>query len=398
MFVYISCWGEHEGAPGMGLLRFDEESGEITFLGMQHETLSFGCSVANASTGTLYVTNEVHENPDYPKGGGGLVYAFRVNGTTGGLSLLSRAESACPCPAYLTLDDTGRYLLCANYSGFSAVTRAKRGADGAYHTEVLYDDAFVGVFCLNPDGSIGPLTAIHRHDQYPVSGRGLHAHPHTMVMSPDGSLFACCDKGDAHIYLYRLNRETGALSLAAEPFADAAGSTPRYCAFHPREPYLIVNHEQNMTVDVLRYDKSGNLSRLSTATALPEKLCGQRTAAVRAALRGEKERALLGFAPLEQQGMALDKEGKYLYVALNGPDAIAVLHIDALGGIELIQTLPINGRWVRGASLSPDGRFLLASCLQGGGVYCCPVNADGRLGQPAAHVEIPGASYATFWK
>ena len=110
--VLISCWAEHGGAPGMAVLDFDDANGSLALSALLNAELSCNCTAYDKEKGILYITNEVHENPDYEKGGGGLIYAFRVERETGAFHFLCKAESACPCPAYLSLDKTGKYLLC----------------------------------------------------------------------------------------------------------------------------------------------------------------------------------------------------------------------------------------------------------------------------------------------
>ncbi len=396
--LLVSCWKEHLGATGMALLDFDQEGGALRHLDTQFPELSCNCTVFDRERQILYITNELHENPDYPKGGGGLVWAFRYDAQSRCFTPLSRVESSCPCPAYLSLDRTKRYLVCANHSSFNAVTRAVKGPDGFWHTEVIYDDAFVGLFRLKEDGAIGELVDVKKHSAYPAPPHTLHAHPHTALMSPDGKFFACCDKGDSHIYFYTLDYEKEELRLCGEPFHDCEGASPRYCAFHPTKKLFFVNHERDMRVTAFRYDENGALEKLGSAFALPEELLGLPTPAVREALHGESALPPAdGLWPLEQQGFCLSADGRFLYDMLNGADAVAVFAVEKeTGALTRLQTVPVEGRWVRGGVLSPDGRFLVVSALQSGGVSVFPIRPDGTLGACGSRVELRGSSYLTF--
>lgn len=397
--ILVSCWNEHCGAPGMRVLSYDAETGSIRLKSSQFPDLSCNCTAYNASKHILYITNEIHNNPDYARGGGGLIWAFRVNPETGVLTQLSRVESCCPCPSYLTLDQTGKYLLMACHSSFNAVTKAVKGEDGYWHTAVEYDDAIVGLFRLNDDGSIGPLVDVKKHDQYKCPSKTLHAHPHTMTHSPDYSLYACNDKGDSHIYFYRLDYSKEALVLACEPYWDNGGASPRYCAYHPVKPWFFVNHERDMRVTSFHLGKDGALQEINTAKAIPDELEGRSTSAVREAIHGEAcDPPEDGFWPLEQQGFVISKDGRFLYDALNGADAVAVFEINQENGtIRRIQICPVDGRWVRGCALSPDGRFLAVSSLQSGGVSIYKIAEDGTLCACVSHVELHGGSYLTFF-
>ena len=82
---------------------------------------------------------------------------------------------------------------------------------------------------------------------------------------------------------------------------------------------------------------------------------------------------------------------------LNGADAVAVFAVEKeTGALTRLQTVPVEGRWVRGGVLSPDGRFLVVSALQSGGVSVFPIRPDGTLGACVSRVELRGGSYLTF--
>ena len=66
-FLYISGWKEHGGAPGIGAICFDEATGSMELLGKQHDDLSCNCTAIDTEKSILYITNELHENPDFHK-------------------------------------------------------------------------------------------------------------------------------------------------------------------------------------------------------------------------------------------------------------------------------------------------------------------------------------------
>ena len=398
--LYISGWKEHGGKPGIGAISFDENTGVMEFLGKQYPELSCNCTAVDTEKNILYITNELHENPDFFKGGGGLIYAFSVNSETGELTQLSRVYATAPCPCFLSLDKTKKYLLLANHSGFNVVTKAVKGEDGYYHMTRVFDDCSVCLFRLNEDGSIGPLVDVHNHEAYPVEGRALHSRPHTILPSPDGNLFACCDKGDAHIYFYTLDYEQEKLVLASEPYAEKPNSAPRYCAFHPTKPFFFHNHERSMDVAAFTYTDKGELTPVNVISALSDDCPSDKAPEVREWLHGEPTVVPGdGFMPLEQQGFVIHPNGKWIYDMLNGADAVSVLGIDQeTGALSLLQTKPVDGRWIRGCAVSPNGKFLVVTCLQSGGVYSYPIGEDGLLGDPVSHVDMDGGSYATFFQ
>ena len=386
-YVYISRWNEFVGDPGITLLEFDPEAGELRFVENVEGSLTFNQTVLDQKRNILYINNEVSRNPDYRKGGGGLIYAYRIDPETGRLTQLSRVPACCPCPAYISVDPTGKYLVCANHSGYSAVTKAVQKEDGTWGMEILYDDATVDLFELNGDGSIGDLVDVHKHTG--LNDRFLlHAHPHCAVWEPGGRFFACNDKGEDLVYMYRIDYERKKLALMGEPYRDEKGSAPRYGVFHPTKPFFFQNHEGNITVASYRYDGNANLEKICAVPAIPAGVTLPKAAGFRP---GQKP---------AQQAMAISADGKYIYDVINGKDVdgVSVFQVKNDGALELIQYLRVDGLWARGVGIAPNGRFLIVACMDGdGAVLSFRIGNDGRLTPTGSRVGIPGAAYVTFY-
>ncbi len=389
-FVYISRWNEFVGEPGIALLDMNPETGELTFVESVEDKVTCNCTAIDKERNILYITNEVKENPDFTKGGGGLVLAYKVDPKTGKLDLISRVFACCPCPCYISIDPTGKYLVCANHSSYFAVTKAVQKEDGTWGMEVVYDDATVDLFELNEDGTIGNLVDVSKHTTL-VKGFLLHCHPHSTVWEPNGKFFACCDKGDDRVYMYRIDYENKKLVLMGEPYQDGEKSMPRYCLFHPdpTKPFFFNNHEKNINLSSYRYDENGNLEHICSLAALPE---------------GMEMPKATGFLPGQkpaQQAITISSDGKYIYDVLNGKgvDGISVFEVNQEDGtLKLLQYQRVDGVWARGVALSPDGKFLLITCLDdGGAVMSFAVKEDGTLEYTGSRIALPGASFATFF-
>jgi 6-phosphogluconolactonase (cycloisomerase 2 family) len=387
-YVYISRWNEFVGDPGIGLLEFNPENGNMKLLENLEEYLSFNGAVIDKEKNIIYINNEISMNPDYFKGGGGLIYAYKIDPETGHLTQISRVPACCPCPSYLSIDPTGQYLVCANHSGYFAVTKAVQKEDSTWGMDIVYDDATVDLFELNSDGTIGNLVDVAKH-----TGLNpfflLHSHPHSAVWSPSGKFFACNDKGDDRVYMYRINYEQKKLELMGEPYQDVNGSCPRYCAFHPTKPFFFNNHEGMIFMTSYRYDENGNLEKINSSDAVPDDV---------------EMPQMVGFKPGQKpalQGMTISADGKYIYNAINGEgvDGISVFKINQDdGSIGLHQYLKVDGKWTRGVSLSPDGKFLIVACMDGdGSVLSFNVGDDGKLTPTGSCVNLPGASFVTFY-
>ncbi|MCD8390103.1 MAG: lactonase family protein [Oscillospiraceae bacterium] len=387
-YLYISRWPEFVGEPGIALLRFRSQTGEMKLLENLEPQLQCNATCLDMEKNILYINNEVSQNPDCFKGGGGLVYAYQIDPETGRLTQISRVPACCPNPAYLSRDPSGKYLICANHSGYFAVTKAVQRADGTWGMEIVYDDATVNLYALEPDGRIGDLVDVAKHTgQNP--GFLLHAHPHSAVWAPSGAFFAVCDKGEDSVHMYRIDYARRKLAPMGEPYRDEARSAPRYCLFHPTEPYFYNNHEGNTALTAYRYNAAAELEKIASVRCLPD---------------GVELPKARGFKPGEkpaQQTMVMSADGAYIYDVLNGKgvDGVSVFRIAQDSGIpELIQYFPVDGKWARGAAISPDGGFLVVACMDGdGAVLSYRIQSDGTLESTGFRLGIPGAAYVTFY-
>lgn len=129
-----------------------------------------------------------------------------------------------------------------------------------------------------------------------------------------------------------------------------------------------------MIVSAFRYDEDGNLTFINRVDCLPA-----------------GETAKCG------QGFCISKDGKYLYNLLNGYNAVAVLGIDQDSGeISVLQRIPVDGGNPRICALSPDGAFLITTCLTGE-IAVYRVGEDGLLSKAEHTANLRGSAYITFF-
>lgn len=382
IYLYMSLWGEHGGAPGLALFSFDTETGAISLIRKLDDSRSFGPSVIDAERNIFYVCNETNLEPELGYDSG-RIYGFRIDPETGGLTELFRRETYCPFPDYIGFSADQKYMLVPHHSHARSITTIERNADGKYVPVVRYMDSAVDLFTMTQGGIIDELVDVrkHRFDHKTTDyeGRVTIPHPHCAVCSPSGKLFAVADKGDCHLYLYEIDREKNELKLLSRTMTDAPLSEPRYCVFHPTKPYLYVNHEHSghgrMMVSALRYDEDGSVTFINKVDCLPE-----------------GERANCG------QGFCMSPDGKYIYNQLSGFNTVAVLEVDQEDGhISLKQHAMIEGAKPRNCNLSPDGRFLITACLSGEiAVYA--VGDDGCLTLTPHREFMVGSAYINFYQ
>ena len=381
LYLYMSQWALHGGAPGLSLFTFNQQTGEIAFVRQLDESRSFGCSVIDPEKNILYVCNETNlvEETGFDTG---RVYGFRIDRESGNLTELFRQETYCPFPDYIGFDPEHKYMIVPHHSWAVSITNIERDETGKYIPVTRCMDSAIDLFAMNAEGIISDLVDVRKHSfsqrTKDYEGMVTIPHPHCAVCSPSGKLFAICDKGDCHIYLYQIDAEKQQLTCLNRFMTDVPLSEPRYCAFHPTLPYLFVNHEHTghgrMIVTALKYDEEGNLQRINRADCLPEDYTG----------------AAVG------QGFCISPDGKYLYNLLQGICAVAVLKIDQkTGEVSVIQRIAVEGGKPRHCALSPDGRFLITACLTGE-ISVYSVGQDGLLSPTEHSAFLKGSAYITF--
>lgn len=381
IFLYMSRWALHGGAPGLGLFSFDTETGEIQLLRQLDDSRSFGPSLIDREKKILYICNETNLSAEtgYDTG---RIYGFRIDPRDGSVEELFHRDTFCPFPDYVNLSADGRYMIVPHHSWAGSITTIERDGDGKFHPVVRYMDSAIDLFTVKDDGTVDELVDVRKHTftqrTTDYEGRVTIPHPHCAVRSPSGNLFAVCDKGDGHIYIYTIDEEANQLRLLFRTMTDVPLSEPRYCAFHPTLPYLFVNHEHTghgrMIVSAFRYDEDGTLTPINKVDCLPPE-------------------AKANCA----QGFCISPDGTHLYNLLNGYDAVAVLAIDQdTGAISLVQQVAVVGGHPRNCALSPDGRFLITTCLRGEiAVYA--VGADGLLTPTEHKAFLHGSAYINFF-
>ena len=383
LYMYVSQWAFKLGVPGLSLFSFDPETGALDYVKQLNDTCSFGCSMVDQERNLLYLCNEEDVFPEVPYNTG-RVYCFRIDPTTGETEPVNRADTYCSFTSYLNTDPERKYMMVSNHSMPNFSTVVKRQEDGSITPVLQHQDALMNLFTLNDDGSIGKMVDFAKHQSsellYTLAGKPTIAHPHCVMRSPSGRLYACCDKGDSHLYLYTI--ENGRLKLVSRTLTDVPGSEPRYCAFHPTKPYLYVNHEHTpddrITLTTFRYDENGTMEKIGTLYA-----------------------DLSGFAPVEaprqQQGMCISPDGRFVYTQAHGYNLLLTLETDEETGVlRQIQSTRIDGTWPRSLNMSPDGRFLINCCL-GGQISVYRVGNDGILTDTGHRGFAKGSGFVSFY-
>lgn len=380
LYLYVSEIPRREQQnvdPGISVYRVDEDAGKLVFMEKHPLHAITNVSCMDREKGLLYVTSE---EPDAQKkrASGDRVLVLQTDRETGRIQgILDAQPTLSPNPVYVTLDHEKKHLIVANHTTHNAIFKVEKDEAGVWHTRAVYDDATVVLYSLNEDGTICRVEDVVMQEGSGPLRTQTHAHPHSVEVSPSGTLLAVCDKGADKVFLYRI--EDNRLKLAGEPYSSQSGDEPRFCAFHPTQPFLYANHEGNLGLDVLHYGEEGSLQLIQTINAEPEG-CIHQVGQI-----------------YEHQGIAMHPSGKYLYSVARGIDAMAAFRIDSSTGmLELIQLMPMNGAWPRCCQLSPNGNWLVAGTRDGGDLILYKVTENGELEEADRLQHSCGVAYVSI--
>lgn len=380
-FVYVSSWTHRDGIPGLGLYEFNNDTGELTFIKMLNTDIAFSVSTVDHKRNILYVIDESANLPELRFGGGGRIFAYKLNPENGDAQLLCCTPTYSTMPSFVSLDPSGRFMVVSNHASRSYVTKLVKDVYGKYQPHIVLDDSMVQLFSVHEDGSIGEILDVAYHVGDGPNPRQTNAHPHSARMSPSGKLFAVCDSGSDFVRFYKIDAEHKQLLLTGNNYRASAGTMPRSCAFHPTKPFFYYNMEGRMDMCAMRYDEDGSLTPIGDYNTLPEH-----------------------FEPdpgktMEQQEMVMHPNGEYLYDVLNGAQMVAVFKVDqGTGALTLIQNQEVDGEWPRGCAISPNGKFLVLACKNSGRVFSFSIGRDGTLTPTGFAVEQSQASIPTFYQ
>jgi 6-phosphogluconolactonase len=232
---------------------------------------------------------------------------------------------------------------------------------------------------LDKDGALtGPLQTIGFTGKGLLPDRQSSPHAHAAVVSPDGNHLLVTDLGTDRILIYEIDRKTGSLSAAAEPYLPVhAGAGPRHLAFHPNGKYLYLSEELSGTIGVFAYG-AGKLKLMQTISTVAEDYKGQFSV------------SHLQCAP----------DGRFLYAGNRATaNTIVVYAIDPSGILSVVQHQPVSGIKPRHFNISPDGAELWVANQSSHEVVVFNRNAQsGLLSESGRRIKIPSPACLLWLK
>ena len=313
--VFIGTYTEKEGSQSKGILvyRMNLSSGELTFQWDAKGILNPSYLAIHPQKKFLYAVNEVQSFGGQEGGG---VTALSIDAASGELNLLNSYSSQGKDPCYISIDQTGRYAMLANYTGGNAA-----------------------MLPILENGQLGPATDVAQHTGSSVHPeRQTKPHVHCILPNPTNRFAIAADLGADKLVVYEMDLAQGKLIKHADVDVKP-GSGPRHFIFHPNGQSLYLLNELSSTVIVYRFESErGDLEELQTISTLPEGSEGENLCA------------------------DLHIYEKYLYISNRKHDSIAWFLIDeSTGQLSYQGEVPSGGKEPRGFDIDATGKFLLAA-------------------------------------
>jgi 6-phosphogluconolactonase len=313
--VIVGTYTEHEGSQSRGIYvyRMNPSSGELTLEREVKNVLNPSYLELHPHGGFLYAVNEVQSFVGEEGGGAS---AFSIH--SGELSLLNHASTYGQDPCYISVEQTGRFALIANYSSGS-----------------------VAMLPIQADGQLGTATDVIQH-----SGSSVHPerqtspHAHCILPDPTNRFAIAVDLGLDKLLIYKLDLGRGKLNQHAEVKVHP-GAGPRHLTFHPNGKYAYLLNELNSTLISYRYHSdAGTFEEFQTVPTLPQEFKGRNLGA----------------------DVHISPDGKYLYASNRGHDSIVCFLIDEnTGNLTYRNHTSTAGKEPRNFGIDPSGAFLLAA-------------------------------------
>jgi 6-phosphogluconolactonase len=335
--LYVGTYTS-SNSEGIYIYRMDQITGRLQRAGaIKSENPSF--LTIDPSKHCLYAVNETPA---------GAVSAFRIDRKTRALKFLNQQRSEGADPCHLTVDQAGRSLLLANYTGGS-----------------------VAVLPIQRDGSLGSASHVEQHEGSGPREQQKSAHAHCVKLDRANRFAFAADLGSDKVMIYRFNQREGKLRPGPQPSATLhPGAGPRHLTFHPNGKYLYVINELDSSLTTFKYDADkGTLTAFETITTLSRDFVGKSYCA----------------------DIHVSKSGRFLYGSNRGHNSIVVFAIDPrTARLSLVEHVSTQGKWPRNFVIDPTGRFLLVANQQTDNVVVFRIDAQtGRLTPTGHGAEIP---------
>lgn len=280
------------------------------------------------------------------KGELGGVAAYLIHTPSKNIEMLNAQLSEGAPPCHVSIDQTNRTVVTANYH---------KGTIESYMVN-------------EQDGTINSATSIMEH-----KGTGLNKerqekpHAHYAGFTADNKYVVAIDLGIDKLITYEEKNAalTKVNSLSVNP-----GSGPRHLVFHPSGKYAYIMTELSSEVIVLAYHNAdGSFKELQYISTVPTEF------------------------DENNQGSAIhiSSDGRFVYAANRGHNSIAVFRVNQNSGeLTFVESTYTEGDWPRDFALDPTDKFLIVANEKSNNIVLFARDkSTGKLRLLQSDIEVP---------
>lgn len=313
--------------------------------------------MAAAKAAGKYVVYAAGYTRDHKHG----IWIYDYDPEKGRISFKSEVEISNP--SYISVSHNGRFLYSITDEGVHAYKIEpdgnltflnKSGINGMrgcyistdYEDRFLfvagYHDGKVTVLTLKKDGSINKICEEIYHKGFgSVGERNFMPHIDCVKMTRDNKYLCATDVGMDHVRVYKLDHETGRLTLA-DIIRSEIESAPHQIKFSLDGKFAYIIHEMKNIIDVYSYrEKNGtpDFEKIQSVSTVNDYHAGNSAA----------------------YAIQLSHDGKHMYCSNAGDNSVSAFDRDEKTGmLTKLFTLPISGDFPKDIAISDNDKYLLS--------------------------------------
>lgn len=350
--TYTKKEGHVDGqGEGIYVYSMNKNTGALSYRSVSDSVVNPSYLAVHPNGKNVYAVNEY----DGGESGFASVSSFEFDRTDLSLNLLNQVSSVGEYPCHLSIDNTGQFVLAANYVGGSVV-----------------------VLPILEEGELAAYSSYKKHEGGSSHPRQEAPHAHQIIQHPSLGFVAAVDLGADRIYEYELDTITQTLNYMGDYPNSPRMSGPRHLVFHPSLPYAYSVNELIGTIEVLSLLDSSRFRRIIQMIALQEDGDDRDPAAA---------------------AIKIHPNGKFLYASNRGEiNEIVAFRITEKGQLIKIGAFPSKGLTPRDFEIDPSGKFMLVANQDSNTIVSYEINQKtGELIDTGYIEEVPSPVCIKFY-
>lgn len=346
--LFVGTYTRKEGhvdgqGEGIYVYEMDKKTGALSYVSTSESVISPSYLAVHPNNKWVYAVNEY----DGGTGENASVTAMEYDAATRQLKFMTEAPSMGQYPCYVSIDNSGNFVMAANYVGGSVV-----------------------LYPINEEGLITEVSSYKKHKGSSTHPRQEAPHAHMIIQHPTKNWVFAVDLGADRIYEYKLDSLSKTLNYVADYPNSPRMSGPRHIAFHPsKEVVYTLNELTGMVETLLLTDESHFRTSLQVISTMAD----------------DDDRDAASGA------IKVHPSGRFLYVSNRGEvNDIAVFSIAEDGTLATVGRQSTFGNAPRDFEIDPSGTFLLVANQNSNSVITFRINQEtGMMEDIGIQTEIP---------